>query len=317
MANSHVNTLYPGDPFRDWLVKEVVGHRIRDKQCIVNVFKYNSSHTVCRYQFKGEHFSVIAKFFAEPTGKLKAYNSYKGMMNEYRNLKKAASIINVAKPLAVNKYFNCALVTEHIPGKSLGWYLKREEDLYEKLAAVARMLRQLHDNTQSYTYNKENEFRNYHDVLDHLQLDNSTRETFNKLLGEWWYSSWLDRECGCMVHRDVTPSNYIFCKGKPYALDFESSWYEAHPVRDLGILTAELKNEFELHKGGGWKAEPYIGNFLWKYSRGEKDFFYITRILPFFMSIGLLRSARLHQSDYRNYLISEARECLSAINRGN
>jgi serine/threonine protein kinase len=316
VANSHVNTLYPGDPFRDWLVEEVVGNRIRDKKCRVEVFKYNSSHTVCRYQFKGEHFSVMAKFFAEPTGKLKAYNSYKGMMNEYRNLKKASSIINVAKPLAVNKDFNCVLITEHIPGKSLGWYLKREEDLYEKLAAVAQMLRQLHDNTQSATYNKENEFRNYHDVLDHLQLDNSTRETFNNLLGEWWYSSWLDRECGCMVHRDVTPSNYIFCKGKPYALDFESSWYEAHPVRDLGILTAELKNEFELHKGGGWKAEPYIGNFLWKYSRGEKDFFYITRILPFFMSIGLLRSARLHQSDYRNYLIREALECLSAIKRG-
>ncbi|AKB37588.1 hypothetical protein MSSAC_2998 [Methanosarcina siciliae C2J] len=317
MADRHVNTLYPGDPFRDWLVEEVVGHRIRDKKCRVNVFKHNSSHTVCRYQFKGEHFSVMAKFFSEPTGKLKAYNAYRGMMNEYRNLKKAASIINVAKPLAINKDFNCVLVTEHVPGKPLKWYLKREENLYEKLAAVAHMLRQLHDNTQSYAYNKENEFRNYHDVLDHLKLDYGTRDTFNKLLGEWWYSSWIDRECGCMVHRDVTPSNYIFCRGKPYALDFESSWYEANPVRDLGILTAELKNEFELHKGGGWKAEPYIGNFLWEYSRGEKDFYHVTRILPFFMSIGLLRSARLHQGEYRNYLIKEALECLNAINRGN
>ena len=255
----------------------------------------------------------MAKFFAEPTGRLKDYNPYKGMMNEYRNLKKAASVINVAKPLAVNKKFNCVLVTEHIPGKSLGWYFKHEERLYERLAAVAHMLRQLHENTKS-SYNKENEFRNYHEVLDHLKLDHDTRENFNKLLGEWWYSSWLDREYGCMVHRDVTPSNYIFCKGKPYALDFESSWFHAHPVRDLGILTAELKNEFELHKGGGWKAEPYIGNFLWEYSRDEKDFTYVTRVLPFFMSIGLLRSARLHQGNYRNYLIKEARECLKAIN---
>jgi tRNA A-37 threonylcarbamoyl transferase component Bud32 len=309
--------LYPGDKFRDWLVEEVVGDWIRDKKCNVDVYKYNSSHTVCRYHFKGEHFSVMAKFFAEPTGKLKTYNTYRGMMNEYRNLKKAASIIDVAKPLAINKDFNCVLVTEHIPGKSLGWYLKREENLYEKLAAIAHMLRNLHDNTQSYSYDKENEFRNFHDVLDHLKLDDGTRETFNKLLGQWWYSSWLDRECGCMVHRDVTPSNYIFYKGKPYAIDFESSWVEANPVRDLGILTAELKNEFELHKGGGWKAEPYIGNFLWEYSRGEKDFYHVTRILPFFMSIGLLRSARIHQGEYRNYLIREASECLNAINRGN
>ncbi len=232
----------------------------------------------------------MAKFFAEPTGKLKAYNPYKGMMNEYRNLKKAASIINVAKPLAVRKDFNCVLVTEHIPGKSLGWYLKREEDLYGRLSAVAHMLRNLHDNTKS-SYDKENEFRNFHDVLDHLKLDYGTRETFNKLLGEWWYSSLLDREHGCMVHRDVTPSNYIFCKEKPYAIDFESSWFEAHPpVRDLGVLTAELKNEFELHKGGGWKAEPYIGNLLWEYSRGGKGllqhyqnftFFHEYRAAPF------------------------------------
>jgi tRNA A-37 threonylcarbamoyl transferase component Bud32 len=315
MAYHHVNTLSHGDPFRDWLVEEVVGHRLRNKHCLVDVFKYNSSHTVCRYQFRGEHLGVMAKFFSEPTGRMKDYNAYKGMMNEYRNLKKAASIINVAKPLAVNKRFNCVLVTEHIPGKSLRWYIKREEGLYERLAGVAHMLRQLHENTQS-SYKKENEFGNYHEVLDHLKLEHDTRESFNKLLGEWWYSSWLDREHGCMVHRDVTPSNYIFSKGKPYALDFESSWFQANPVRDLGILTAELKNEFELHKGGGWKAEPYIGNFLWEYSRDEKDFTYITRILPFFMSLGLLRSARIHQGSYRNYLIKEAFECLKAINKG-
>jgi aminoglycoside phosphotransferase (APT) family kinase protein len=118
-----------------------------------------------------------------------------------------------------------------------------------------------------------------------------------------------------MVHRDVTPSNYIFHDGRPYALDFESSWSHAHPVRDLGILTAELKNQFELNKGGDWKAEPYIGNFLWEYSWDENDFKYITKVLPFFMSIGLLRSARIHQSNHRNYLIREACECLKAINR--
>jgi tRNA A-37 threonylcarbamoyl transferase component Bud32 len=236
------------------------------------------------------------------------------MMREYRNLEKAASIINVAKPLAVNKKFNCTLVTEYIPGKSLGWYIKHEEKVNEQLAAVAHMLRKLHDNTKS-SYYKENEFRNCHEVLDHLNLDRDTRKTFNKLLGEWWYSSRLDRKCGCMVHRDVTPSNYIFYKGKPYAIDFESSWFQAHPVRDLGILTAELKNEFERHKGGGCRAESYIKNFLWEYSKDEKDFTSITKVLPFFMSIGLLRSARIHQGSHRNYLIKEACECLKAIKK--
>jgi tRNA A-37 threonylcarbamoyl transferase component Bud32 len=315
MAYRYVNTLSPGNPFRDWLVQKVVGHRLKNKQCLVKVSKYNSSHTVCKYQFEGEHFSVMAKFFSEPTGRLRDYNSYRGMMKEYRNLKKAASIINVARPLKIDKDFNCVLVTEYIHGKSLGWYINHEEKLYERLASVAHMLRTLHNNTKS-SYNKENEFRNYHEVLDQLKLDHDSRKKFDKLLGKWWYSPWLDREYGCMVHRDVTPSNYIFYKGKPYAIDFESSWSHAHPVRDLGILTAELKSEFERHHGGDWKAEPYIGNFLWEYSKDEKDFNYITRILPFFMSIGLLRSARIHQRSHRDYLIREAWKCLNAINRG-
>jgi tRNA A-37 threonylcarbamoyl transferase component Bud32 len=256
----------------------------------------------------------MAKFYSEPTGRLRDYNSYKGMMNEYRNLKKAASIINVGKPLIIDKDFNCVLVTEYIPGKPLSWYINREKKLNERLASIAQMLRRLHENTKS-SYNKENEFRNYHEVLDHLKLDHDTRKRFNKLLGKWWYSSLINRDYGCMVHRDVTPANYIFHKGKPYAIDFESSWFHAHPIRDLGILTAELKNEFERHHGGDWKAEKYIRNFLLEYSEDEKDFIYITRVLPFFMSIGLLRSARICHGDHWNYLINEAHECLKAINR--
>lgn len=316
VAYFYVNTLSPGDLFRDWLVEKIVGCRIWNKKCLVDVFKKDiSSHTVCKYQFEGEHFSVVAKFFSEPIGQLKDYNPYKGMMNEYSNLERAASIINVAKPLAVNEKFNCVLVTEYIPGKSLDWYVKHEEKIFERLAAVAHMLRRLHDNTKS-SYNKENEFGNFHEDLDRLKLDTDIRESFNKLLGEWWYISWLDRDHGCMIHRDTNLSNYVFCKGEPYALDFESSWFHAHPVRDLGILTAELKGKFKLDKGGDWKAEPYIENFLWEYSKDETDFTNITRVLPFFMSIGLLRSARVHQGSHRDYLIREAHECLKAINKG-
>lgn len=314
MGYHYVNTLRSGNPFRDWLVHKVVGHKLQNKQCSVKVFEHSSSHTVCKYQFEGEHFSVMAKFFSEPKGVLKCYNPHRGMIKEYKNLEKVASIINVAKPLAVNKKFNCVLVTEYISGKPLSVYIKHEDKLNERLASVAHMLRKLHDNTKS-SYNKENEFKNFHKVLGHLNLDHDTRKSFNKLLGKWWYSSLLNRDHGCMVHRDATPANYIFHKGKPYAIDFESSWFQAHPVRDLGILTAELKNEFERHKGGGWKAEPYIGKFLREYSKDERDFANITRTLPFFMSIGLLRSARIHQGSYRNYLIKEARECLKAVSK--
>ncbi|NPE31006.1 hypothetical protein HNV12_24235 [Methanococcoides sp. SA1] len=41
----YVNTLYPGDCFRDWLAG-LLGERIQNKNCEVDVFKYDpSSHT--------------------------------------------------------------------------------------------------------------------------------------------------------------------------------------------------------------------------------------------------------------------------------
>jgi tRNA A-37 threonylcarbamoyl transferase component Bud32 len=320
VAYRYVNILSPGDPFRDWLVYDVIGDRIQNQRCQVKVFKHSSSHTVCQYQFEDENFSVIAKFFSEPTlisklsGRLHNYNPYKSMMKEYNNLWKAGSVIDVAKPLAVNSNMNCVLVTEYIQGKPLSWYVKHEDKLYKRLASVAHMLRKLHDNTKS-SYNKENEFKNFHEVLDSLKLDYNIREGFNRLLGKWWYSTWLDRDCGCMVHRDVHPANYIFNNNKPYAIDFESSWYHAHPVRDLGILTSELKNSFEWYHKGDDGAEPYIGNFLWEYSKDNEDFYYNTKVLPFFISVGLLRSARIHTNDHRKYLINEAIKCLKAIDR--
>jgi aminoglycoside phosphotransferase (APT) family kinase protein len=315
-----VGTLYAGDPFRDWLVHDVIGDRIQNSRCPVKVYKHNSSHTVCQYQFDNENISVIAKFFSEPThisklsGRLHNYNPYKSMVKEYNNLEMAGTVIDVAKPLAVNNKFNCVLVTEYIQGKPLSWYVKHEEKLYKRLSSVAHMLRKLHDNTKS-SYDKENEFRNFHDVLDTLKLDYHIREKFNILLGKWWYSTWLNRDRGCMVHRDVHPANYIFDHRKPYAIDFESSWFHAHPIRDLGILTSEIKNSFAWHHKDDIGAEPYIGNFLWEYSKDKEDFYYNTKVLPFFISIGLLRSARIHQGDHKKYLIKEAIECLKAIEK--
>ena len=63
-----VNLLRKWDPFRDRLVK-TLGERIQDHRSDVVVFKRSpASHTVCRYEFRDEDFSVVSKFYAEPTG---------------------------------------------------------------------------------------------------------------------------------------------------------------------------------------------------------------------------------------------------------
>lgn len=119
LSERHVNTLRHGDAFRDWLV-DIVGERIRNKKCNVAVHKISpASHTVCRYEFVGENYSVVAKFYAEPTGWLNKYDPAKSMQREFDIIRSMDKIINVPRPIAARKDYHCVLVTEHVRGKPL------------------------------------------------------------------------------------------------------------------------------------------------------------------------------------------------------
>jgi tRNA A-37 threonylcarbamoyl transferase component Bud32 len=307
---SKVDTLGPGNPFRDWLL-EVLGERIEDRNCRVNVYRIMpSSHTVCRYEFPHQGFSVVAKFYAEPTGWKKNYDQVRAMEKEFQTMKKIEQIIDIPRPLAMHRDFHCAILTEYVKGRSLYKLMRKDEELYDRLTAVAHVQRRLHDQTRS-DYRKDRVFAGFHKVLDQLRLDPATRMRFNWLLGDWWYSPLLDMPFGCRVHGDANPMNYLFNHSRLYVLDFESSREHASFVHDLGIVAAELKQHFAIHRRNALMAEPYIGHFLWQYSHGEAEFHAITRALPFFMSFGLLRMARLGLSpENRAFIFREAEACL-------
>jgi len=307
-----VDTLKSGSRFREWLL-DVLGDRIHDKNCRVAVYKLlPASHTVCRYEFLGEGYSVVAKFYAEPTGWKKDYDPEKALKKEFATLTSVGKLIDIPRTIAIRESFNCALVTEFVKGRSLYRYMKIEEDLYDRLTAVAHTLRRLHDNTKT-VYSKELEFGKFHKVLNHLKLDSDTRKIYDRLLGEWWRSDILNVPYGCRIHNDANPTNYIFDGRKLYAIDFESSWEGANFVHDLGIVAAELKHYFAMHRGDGMRAEPYIGHFLWQYSQGLDEFRSITRILPFFIALGLLRIVRLGiNPDNSCFILREAMACLNS-----
>lgn len=304
----------PGDTFRDWLI-EVLGDRIHNKGCEVRIFKLShASHRICKYEFKGEKLNVIAKFFAIPTGVIKKYDSCSLMKKEYKDLKKARKIIGVPEPIAINKDFNCVLVSKYVSGKTLFWYFKHRRELKEKLELIADMLRKLHENTQTY-YDKENEFSKFHYVLNHLKINRRMKKEYRRLLGKWWHSPLLDIKNGCMIHNDSTPVNFIFREGKSFLLDFELSSRHGHFACDIGILCAELKYYF-VQKGSSQRAEPYIHHFLRRYSKNEKEFYKITKIIPFYMAYGLLRIAMFKSNtSYRDYTLREAKNCLEAIEK--
>ncbi|MCK9307830.1 MAG: aminoglycoside phosphotransferase family protein [Methanoculleus sp.] len=115
----------------------------------------------------------------------------------------------------------------------------------------------------------------------------------------------------CRAHGDATPGNYLF-DGSTCAIDFEGARDHAHPVRDLGILAAEIKAS----PGSNARAEDYIGHLLWHYSHSVEEFRRHIAVLPFFMALGHLRIARLPwRAAERDRLLSEAEACLAAIHR--
>ena len=313
LSERRVCTLQPGDVFRDWLI-HILQDRIQNKRCNVDVFLIGpASHTVCRYEFSGEKYSVVAKFYAEPTGWRTDYDPVKSMKREFETLKAVERLIDIPRPIAMRRRYNCALVTEYVRGRPLYKYMKTENGLYDKLTLVAHTLRRLHDQTGSH-YRKQDEFAHFHKVLDQLKLNQSIRENYNRLLGNWWYSTLIDHSQGCRIHNDANPVNYVFDGDKVYVLDLESSREHANPVHDLGVVAAELKHYFALHKGNDQRAEPYIGHFLWHYSRNMEEFRRITQSLPFFMALGLLRMSRLGiDPDNSAYIHKEATACLRTI----
>ena len=315
-SEKYVGTLGPGNAFREWLL-QVLGERIGDRNSKVNVYRVMpASHTVCRYEFPASGFSVVAKFYGEHLGGTNGTSGYdlvQAMENEFYTLKKIEPLVDIPRPLAMHRDFHCALLTEYIQGRSFYKYLKRDDRLYDRLTAIASLQRRLHDQTRS-NYWKDKVFARFHRDLDHLHLDNATRTKYNRLLGEWWHSPFLDRSHGCRVHGDANPMNYLFSQSKVYMLDLESSREHANPLHDLGIVAAELKFYFAFHRGDGRNGRALHRPLSLAIRRNEPEFYAITRALPFFMSQGLLRMARLGLgSDERAFVFREAEACLESI----
>ena len=85
-------------------------------------------------------------------------------------------------------------------------------------------------------------------------------------------------------------------------------------MHDLGIVAAELKFYFAFHRGDGRNGRALHRPLSLAIRRNEPEFYAITRALPFFMSQGLLRMARLGLgSDERAFVFREAEACLESI----
>ena len=296
----------------------------------IEITTLGTQKPVCLFLERKRNIMVVGKFFRY--GVISLEEASFEAEKEYANLKLLREILgkmadgdNVVAPLGENNDLSALLVTERAPGLTLDFFLtqaifeQQHIQLFEILSHLARFLVKLHEacktgrpltNTFPKLY-----LGNLLKSLREGPLDVSLETSIEKHALHWWdieaiYSS--DNET--IVHGDATTTNFLFEEGNVTAIDLENmSW--ADRCWDLGFIAAELKHNFMWRSGDARVAEPFIGHFLWEYASyyGDANFFYvITRKIPLYMAIGLLRIARNLYLDesYRKNLILEAKRCL-------
>lgn len=232
---------------------------------------------------------------------------------------------NVIAPLGRNKVLSALLILEKAPGCTLDHYIAKciyqnqSLVLYNKLSDLAHFFSRLHRQSDTGHPTSPNLPRWYLDTLLKTLVQKLNGFQYhvadiNNLADDWWNRAGMFQDNEVIVHGDATPTNFLFYQQKVTGIDLEKvKW--ADRCWDLGFMAAELKHHYLWRANDDKKAEPYIGHFLWEYATayGDQGLFYrITRRLPFYMALGLLRIARNAwlAEDYRYRLIGEAKLCL-------
>ncbi len=250
---------------------------------------------------------------------------------EYNNLKLAREQFSMSEgdfrivaPLGKSKHLSALLVIEYGRGKTLDYYIKNAVQKQEttkllyKLRYLSRFLVKLHRNSESAQHPSADIPRKYlKKVLLALRanlLDDKEVAHIKEIAASWWTREEVYSDNEVMAHGDATPTNFLFHHEKVTGIDLEKM-KRTDRCWDLGFLAAELKHGFLIENKSTWESEPYIRSLLLEYAAGFRDldmFKAITRRLPLFMALGLLRIARNEWlgEKHRHKLIDEAKLCL-------
>ena len=314
----------------EYLREEIVPQIAPPPYGDIEIISLGAQKPVCLFFEKKRNIMVVGKLFK--CGVVPLEEAWFEADKEYSNLKLLHERLtvmgdsdNVVAPLGENRELSALLVVERAPGLTLDFFLARaifeqqHDQLFQILSHLARFLIKLHETCKTERPLSTRFPRLYlSKLLDSLgegPLDTPSRASIEKYTSQWWDAKTVfssDKET--IVHGDATPTNFLFDKGNVTAIDLENmSW--ADRCWDLGFIAAELKHHFMWRSGDGRAAEPFIGHFLWEYAidYGDTNFFYvITRKIPLYIAIGLLRIARnlYLDTNYREHLILEAKQCL-------
>lgn len=299
------------------------------------VFRLSGSNEVYLYEEKYSGSRVIGKFFH--SNHLTPETASRRMGREYHNLEMMRGYgfsgwpHYIARPLGCNDFLNKLLVVEYCYGELLSDIIIRgirnHDDglLFDKLSALGYFLATFHNRTANGCRVDFNESSFYMDTLVQHLLDARTIGWDEACEYHWLRDRWRERpdmweDAQVLTHGDATPANFLFGDG-PSVITFDlERARRADRVYDTGRIVGELVHYFLQATGNRYDAEPFIGHFLWEYAchfpDRERAFQSMTRRVPFYMGITLLRIARntwLNELDRRR-LVREARHCLRRWN---
>ncbi|GGF16241.1 aminoglycoside phosphotransferase family protein [Subtercola lobariae] len=285
---------------------------VREPAPAFRAFKLTGSNVVYGYEEKFSRARVICKFYGPKYG-WDRDRATRTASNEFESLHRlrgydlVGSPHHVIRPLGVDGETNGVLAVEYYDGEEFSRAISQctqygdNEHLYWRLKALAFFLATLHNRTATgEAVDFASDGRYFASLIGGLRR--------RGLLGQWdadellwlcdlWLGRprmWADRQV--WLHGDATPANFLFGTGLDVAaIDLERT-VRGDRMFDVGRVAGELQHAFMSATGDRYRAEPFIGHFLWEYASHFPDhevtFGSITSRVPFYMGLNLLRIAR-------------------------
>lgn len=333
MPGKYIGHLSHQDPLYGFLVHDILQRiDIYEPHAEFRVFQLVASNTVYLYEEKHSRACVIGKFYG-PTFGWDHERAVARADREYWNQEvlRGYGLVgcphHVVRPLGINRDLNCLLVQEHYTGEALSHAIdgaihsNNQLHLYWRLKALGYFLATQHNRTAN---GEGVDFQEDCGYLDHLvgQLQARHRIDYREAEELWWLrdqwreqaTMWQDQQV--WLHGDATPANFLFGGGLDVAAIDLERMKRGDRVFDVGRIAGELLHAFLNATGDKYRAEPFIGHFLWEYAchfpDRDRAFRSITLRTPYYMGLTLLRIARNAwiSAAYSRTLIEQAKVLL-------
>jgi Phosphotransferase enzyme family len=323
------------DPLHGFLsriIRDLLG--VREPRPAFRVFRLSGSNVVYKYEEKFSRVKVICKFYGPRYGTDRdkaawmARREYEGLQT-LRRYDLIGSPHHVIRPLGFSPDINGVLAVEYYPGEEFSHAIARatqhrdDAHLYWRLKALASFLATQHIRTGNGASVDFEPDCGYLDILvGRLRKADRIRQgDIDELscLRDRWHDRplmWQDEQV--WLHGDATPANFLFGHGMDVAAIDLERMKRGDRMFDVGRVAGELQHAFMSAVGDRHRAEPFIGHFLWEYSRhfpdGQRTFESISARAPYYMALNLLRIARNDYiaPDYGEKLVRGAKKLLRA-----